>query len=807
MTHQLPRLSIALISATALAYELLLMRLFSIVQWHHFAYMIISLALLGYGASGTFLSLRAPRLLQNYPRAYLTNIAAFAVAILGCYLLAQRISFNAEELLWQPSQWLSLAAIYLLLSLPFFFAANALGLSLIYFKERAARIYSADLLGAGLGCLLIIGLLFLVFAQQAIVALVIILGCALLCAAWELKVKGQLWRWLAAASVLVVFLPGAWLAPQLSEYKGLSQMKRVAGVEVVEERSSPLGLLSVVDSPQIPLRYAPGLSVAASSWPGEQRGVFFDGDNMTAITAMPASRAQLAYLDELTSALPYHLHEPQQVLVLGAGGGAEVMQAYYHQASFIDAVELNSQLVDLLKREYSAYTGDLFNRDEVNLISAEARGFVATTAQRYDLIQLSLLDAFAASSAGMYALSETYLYTVEAMGLYLSRLNTNGLVAITRWVDLPPRDGLKMFNTLVHALRALDGQPSQQLMMIRGWQTTTILAKNGVFTQEQIAQLKHFCRERGFDLVYYPGMALEEANQFNLLPQPYFAQAAQALLSDQAEQFLADYKFDLTAPTDDRPYFHRFLKWTSLSELLSLRERGGMGLLEWGYLILLATLLQALVASVIFILLPLGLRALAAGERLRRPLPAFSYFFLLGLAFLFLEIAFMQRFTQFLFHPLYTIAVVLCAFLIFAGLGSAYAQRFAAAGRLRQGIAFAVGGIALCGLSYLVLLGPLFTALIGLHPALKVLLTIVLIAPLAFCMGMPFPLGLAHLGRTQPALLPWVWGVNGCASVLSAVLAMLLAVHFGFAVVVLAGLLLYLLAYATMRREVAADVR
>ncbi len=798
----MPRLSIALISATALAYELLLMRLFSIIQWHHFAYMIISLALLGYGASGTFLSLRSRRLLQNYPRAYLINIALFAVAILGCYLLAQRIRFNAAELLWQPAQWWSLVSIYLLLSLPFFFAANALGLSLIYFKERAARIYAADLLGAGAGCLLIVGLLFLLLAQQVILVLVIMLGLALLCAAWELRGASLFWRWAGAASVLVLLLPGAWLAPQLSEYKGLSQIQRVAGAEVVAEYSSPLGLLSVVASPQIPLRYAPGLSVAASTWPGEQRGVFFDGDNMTAITAMPAARAQLAYLDELTSAVPYHLQEPRQVLVLGAGGGTEVLQAYYHQAGYIDAVELNPQLVALLKHEYRAFTGGLFNRDEVKLVAAEARGFVATTRQRYDLIQLSLLDAFAASSAGMYALSETYLYTVEAMGLYLSRLNTDGLLAITRWVDLPPRDGLKMFNTVVQALKAAGAQPAQQLLMIRGWQTTTIVAKNGIITPEEIAQLKRFCRERGFDLVYYPGMTLAEANQYNLLPQPYFAHAAQALLSDQAEQFLADYKFDLSAATDDRPYFHHFLKWTSLCELLSLRERGGMGLLEWGYLILIATLLQALVASVVFILLPLAVRVFAASEALIRPLPAFRYFFLLGLAFLFLEIAFLQRFIQFLFHPLYAIAVVLCAFLIFAGLGSAYAQRFAAEGRIRAGITFAVGGIVLCGLSYLALLGPLFSALIGLPVAFKVLVTIALIAPLAFCMGMPFPLGLAHLGRTQPALLPWVWGVNGCASVLSAVLATLLAVHVGFTVVVLVGLLWYLLAYASLRREV-----
>jgi SAM-dependent methyltransferase len=797
-SQSLPGLSVSLISAAALAYEVLLMRLFSIIQWHHFAYMIISLALLGYGASGTFLALTGPSLLRRFERAYWLFLVLFGLSAVACGLLAQRIPFNAEEVLWDWHQPVRLFALYLLLSLPFFFAASAIALALSRYSDAVPRIYAADLLGAGAGSLGIVVLLFAVFPATALKFIGALGLAAALTAIRELHMTQRRWPILAlAGTALLLSLPATWFELHISPYKGLPQLLRISGTRIIEERSSPLGLLTVVDSPLVPLRHAPGLSLYATSPIPEQLGLFTDADSMTAINHNPRQKP-LAYLDWLTSGLPYYLSKPGHVLVLGAGGGAGVQQALNHGVPQIDAVELNPQVIDLVRNEFGGYAGHLYQRREVTVHSADARGFVREGRERYDLIQISLLDAFGASSAGLYALNENYLYTVEALRDYLRSLAPAGYLAISRWVKLPPRDALKLYATALRALRDEGVRaPERQLVMIRSWQTSTLLVRNGVFTAEEIARLHTFCKARAFDLAWYPGMAKTEANQFNVLKQPYFFQAATALNGAGAGEFMAHYKFDITPARDDRPYFFHFFKWEVLPEILALRGQGGLPLLEAGYLVMVATLLQAVLISAVLILLPLGMRGWQArGQRPRaRRTRIVVYFSAIGLAFLFIEMAFLQKFILFLDHPLYAVATVLTAFLVFAGLGSATTAQLRPDTFSRARTAGkAVAGIVALGLAYSFLLGPLFNSLMTLSLALRVLVSAVLIAPLAFCMGMPFPLGLARVGAGMPSFVPWAWGINGCASVVSAVLASLLAIQFGYTVVVIAALLLYLVA-------------
>lgn len=793
-----PRLSIALLSACALAYEVLLTRLFSIIQFHHYAFMIISLALLGYGAAGTFLALASPRLLRRYRRAYIVNIALFGGTSLFCFLLAQQIPFNAEEVLWDPRQILYLAMIYLLPALPFFFAANAVGLALIKFRGDIARIYAADLLGAGIGAASVIALLFLCFPENAL-RLLAVLGlatAALACRETGLGRKRQCLFLLLA--VIPLLPPASWMRLNLSPYKGLSQALRVTGANVIHRDSSPLGLLSVVTGPVIPFRHAPGLSLTVRDEPPTQLGVFTDGDGMTVINHYINNIERFAYLDALTSAVAYHLRPIERVLVLGAGGGSEVLQARYHDATDITAVELNPELVELVRDEYAAFSGNLYQSEYVTVQIAEGRGFVAKNTAIYDLIQIPSHDAFAASAAGLHTLNESYLYTVEALQEYVDHLRPGGVLSMTRWVKLPPRDNLKLFATAVLALRRRGvAEPGKHLLLVRGWQTCTLLIKNGTWSTEEIGALKEFCRKRAFDVAYYPGIRRKEVNRYNRLPQPYFYEAAQALLGRNAGKYMENYKFNLTPPTDDKPFFFHFFKWSSLREILSLIGRGGMSLLESGYLVLLAALLQAIIFSAILILLPLLWLGKDAVQ-LRPPKIILwrtaGFFFLIGLAFLFVEIAFIQKFILFMHHPLYAVAVVLTAFLLFAGIGSGVSNYYARRNQQSSGIGQAVCGIIVLGILYVGCLGPLFQAVIAWPTPLKNIIAILLIAPLAFCMGMPFPLGLSLLSRISPRLLPWAWGINGCASVLSAILAALLALHFGIAAVVLQALFFYGLA-------------
>jgi hypothetical protein len=809
MTHSsLPRpppvISVALVSAAALAYEVLLMRLFSIIQWHHFAYMIISLALLGYGASGTFIAIAGPTLLRRFERAYWTCLALFGLTAVACALLAQRIPFNAEEVLWDWHQTLHLLAIYLILSLPFFCAASGIALALTRYANNVPRIYAADLLGAGAGSLGIVLLLFTVFPVTALQTIGVLGQLAALAAWRELRMTERRWPILVLLGVIMlIILPPSWLELHISPYKGLPQTLRIGGTRIVAERSSPLGLLSVVESRRIPLRDAPGLSLYADTPIPEQLGLFTDADNMIAINRDP-DRQPLHYLDWQTSALPYYLAQPEQVLVLGAGSGAEVQQALNHAASRIDAVELNPQVIGLVRDDYAAYTGQLYRRPGVNVHIADARGYIRERRQRYDLIQISLLDAFGASSAGLYSLNENYLYTVEALKDYLRRLKSGGYLAISRWIKLPPRDTLKLYATALRALRD-DGvrEPQRQLVLIRSWQTGTLLIKNGEFGANEIQALRAFCRTRAFDVAWYPGMTEAEANQFNVLDQPYFFRAAVALNGTGYKDFIARYKFNITPATDDRPYFFHFFKWEVLPEILALRGRGGLPLLESGYLVMVATLLQAAVFSAVFILLPLTLwrwEGPPQAPRIRRGRIAL-YFISIGLAFLFIEIAFIQKFILFLDHPLYAVATVLTAFLVFAGLGSAAVTRLRTpAARSDRLARLAVSGILALGLAYTFVLDSYFDCLMMLPLAARVLLGIVLIAPLAFCMGMPFPLGLERVGAGMPGFIPWAWGINGCASVVSAVMASLLAIQFGFTVVIISALLLYIAAGLTFPR-------
>jgi SAM-dependent methyltransferase len=654
--------------------------------------------------------------------------------------------------------------------------------------------------------LAVVALLSLVPAPLALAALSALGLAGAAVAAWQLGLGPRALRLsMLLLPILPFLLPSAWMELRLSPYKALSEQLEVSGARVVAERSSPLGWIAVVESPRVPLRYAPGLSLNATAEPPEQLGLFTDGDGPSVITRYRGDRDELAYLDGLTSALAYHLLDRPRTLVLGAGGGADVLQALYYGAREVDAVELNGQVVELVRETFADFAGHLYERPDVRVYTDEARGFLASTNERYELIQVSLLDSFSASAAGLYALNESYLYTVEALEGLLRHLEPGGVLSITRWMKLPPRDSLKLFATAVDALRRLGvGDPGGRLALVRGWRTVTLVVKNGELAASEIESIRRFCADRSFDLAYYPGIRPEEANQYNVLERPYLYEGARAILGQGRERFFDAYKFDLRPATDERPYFFHFFKWRLLPETLAMRGRGGLPLLEWGYLVLVATLLQAALAAAVFIVLPLALRYRwggreSAGMRRRVVL----YFFAIGLAFLFLEMVFIQRLTLFLHHPTYAVAVVLCGFLLFSGLGSAWSgRRLEARGgeEPERWIRRAVLAIAAVGGLYLLVLPPLLAALAHLGEVSRILISLALIAPLAFAMGMPFPLGMSALRTSAPQMIPWAWGINGSASVLSAILATLLAIEWGFPVVVLAAIALYGLAALTLGR-------
>jgi hypothetical protein len=379
---------------------------------------------------------------------------------------------------------------------------------------------------------------------------------------------------------------------------------------------------------------------------------------------------------------------------------------------------------------------------------------------------------------------------VESLREAYARLRDGGYLAVTRWEAQPPRDSLKLFATAIAALRAEgSADPGSQLALIRSWQTSTLLLRKGALDAVQIDLIRGFCERLSFDLASLPGLGAAQANRFNQVEVPYLDEGAQALLGANAADYFADYKFDLAPATDARPFFHNFFRWRTLPELWRLRGRGSAALLDSGYLVLAATLAQALPLALVLIVLPL-LALRSAAPAVSRWGPA-AYFLCLGLGFLFVEIAALSRFTLFIGHPLWAATTVLGAMLAFAGLGSALSLRWQ---RRRRPLLAAAATVTALLLGYELALPWAFSAAAAWPIVAKSALSCALLAPLAFAMGMPFPLGLSRLADTTPALIPWAWGINGCASVLSALLALMLAIDFGYQAVVLAAAGLYVLA-------------
>lgn len=790
-------LPVALISCGVLGYEILLARLFAIVQWHHFAYMVIGIALLGFGASGALLCLAGGAFARRFNAAFRVNAVLFSLSSVASFLVAQRLEFNPLELAWSFGQTGKLVAIYLALLIPFLFAANAIGLALMVYSGSAGRVYAWDLMGAGAGAAGIVGALFYLSPESALLvpALLGVAAASMIGTTRPLASLGVSAVIAGLVIAIVALLPGHPVTLRASQFKALEQALQVAGAKLSVERNSPLARLTVVENKIIPLRHAPGLSLLTPSRIPQQAALYVDGDGPAAISRFDGSRESISFVDQVTSALPYQFTRAPAVLVVGLNGGAGVLQAVYYGATEIDVVELNPQAAGIVKDDYGEFSGRILEREEVRLYIEEARGYAERASARYDLVQVGLSGSLVAFGSGLKALSASHLYTVEGVTALFELLRPGGVLSFTSWERLPPRDSIKLFATAVSALEAAGvREPGRQLAWIRSFNTSTLAVKNGAISPGEASALRAFSNSRGFDLVHYPGMRAVEANRFNQLEEAYFYQAAKALLSDESDDFIRRYKFDVRPASDDRPYFSNFFKPAFAGEILALKDRGGMGLLDLGYLVVWATLFQALVLSALLILLPLFL-FLRGDDRESRDtraiFTALAYFLCIGLGFIFIEIILIEKFLLFLNHPLYAVAVVLAGILVFAGLGSRFAMR--RAGRpVRWRILAPVASIVLIGGVYMEMLPRLNGMLVMLSDELSVISALFLIAPIAFFMGMPFPVAIEALSRKDPALIPWAWGANGCASVIGAVLAVLIASSFGGTVAVALGLALYL---------------
>jgi hypothetical protein len=789
--------AIFFISAASLALELILIRILSIGHWHHFSYLIISTALLGFGTGGTAVSIFEKFLKSRYKPALWTLSMCLAINVPLVFAVSQKVGFDELQLIWDWQQLIYLFAYYLLFFIPFFFAGTCVALAFAVFSNRAQRLYFFNMTGSGLGAAAAVFLMYGCAPEKLLLAVSVLAFLGASFAAADISRRRVVFT-LALASTIIIILYSKDLLPleiNISQHKSLVYYRSLPGAEVPATRYSPLGRLDLVRAPAI--RYFPGLSIAYKGSLPKQSLIISDGDGVSPINHFEGIN-ELDCYNYMTSALCYHLLMGPEVCIIGAGGGSDAAQAIALGAKKITAVEMNPQTIKLARD----FDSGLYERDDVRLVIAEGRNFLQTSSKQFDIINISLLDSFSASAAGLYALNESHLYTIEAIEQALGRLRPAGLLSITRMLKTPPRDSLKMLATIAVALQKHGiEKPEQNIVMIRSFFTTTIVASPTAFSDPQIELVREFCRQRRFDIVHLPGLRPEQANQFDMLDEPVYYNAAQQILSQDREAFFDNYAYNIRPAADDKPYFFDFFKWKALPYMIRTVRGRWLVFSEWGYLVMVATLLQAIIASTIFILLPViiakPIKTAASGK-----LVTLCYFLLLGLAYMFLEMGFIQKMTLLIGHPVFGVAVSIVGFLIFSGLGSLASGRWLqrADNSVYRLIVVAVAAIIVIGVIDVLILTFSFEWLVGFSRIWRMVLGVVIIAPLAFFMGIPFPSGLRQLSARNQPLVPWAWCINGFASVTAAVLGTCLAVSFGFAAVGVLALASYFLAAVIARR-------
>jgi hypothetical protein len=539
--------------------------------------------------------------------------------------------------------------------------------------------------------------------------------------------------------------------------------------------------------------YAWGLSPIYDGPPGEQLALDIDSLAGTPLVKFDGdiNGPGIAHLSHDVTALAYELRPARSTLIIGTGGGRDVLTALKYGSKDIEAVELNPLMKEVVDERFGDFTGRLYERPEVHLTIDDGRHFVRETSKTFGVIQLSLVDTWASTAAGAFALSENTLYTAEAFEDYLAKLAPDGILTVSRWLAKKPRETLRVVS-LARAALAADGvEDASGYIMVAGTpplrrehRFASVIIGRRAFTPAEVEKARQFVESRGFEVLYFPG---DERD-------PLFTKFVTTANLD-AE--LNDYELDIRPTTDDRPFFFNTV-WPRDFFRIWEAKPGRMGVH------LLARLLLIVIGLVLlFMIGPLYLRrrstlaALDPGARLA----TLVYFGALGSGFMLIEVALISKFILFLGHPIYALTAVLCTILIAAGIGSYWSGRSVGSGRdsLRRVISLALGAIVALGLLVEVIF-PRF--LVGAPFAVCIGVTIASLAPVAFLMGMPFPLGLRLLDREGPQwaqLIPWVWGINGATSVLGSILAITIAINFGFRATLVVGLCAYGLALLTSR--------
>jgi spermidine synthase len=775
-----------------LCLQVLVHRMVSVKLVNNYAFLVLSLTMLGFAVSGVLLIRLLPRAL-----ARLEDFAASCAALGALSFLAACAVFYAAPAgaQWAQSRgdfvlaFLRAVPLALVYAVPFTFCGLVLGALLSHPALPTRTVYGFDLVGSAAGAFAVIPAISWLGAEgAALVACALWLAGAVLLA----PPRGRAARALAAAAAAALVLAA------------------VAGpARVFRMRYPPGSVLSAAQEPgsgyrlehvawdgiaRIELTRMPPPDPDALLWPaliGDDRAflarfrrVLTQNNNaFTYAVDYDGTRASLAGIDRTLYAAAYRASSAARprVLVIGVGGGFDILTALFFDAARVTAVEVNAASVDIVRRAYADYFRHWVRDPRVELVHGEGRHVLSTRPGPFDVIQLSGVDSVSGTPAAAHVFSENYLYAAEAFDLYLSRLAPDGVVNMMRQEYVPPREMLKALVTAVAALRRA-GVAHPRAHVI------TVTATNGLFTALLVKKTPFTPAEERRVTDWAAGNSYFRVSASPSLPGPKSAYRAFLDLDDPAREaaFAAAYPFDIRPAEDDRPFFFRFSYWWHLFSRHPLVQ-ASVPIMDYGLLLLFAT--TALIAAACVYLPLRGL----AGQGLRTPAAAryAAYFAAIGLGYMALEMALIQKFGLFMGHPNYALSVVLAALLVATGLGALAAAAVLARVRRQRFVSYALAALVL--VEHLLLL-PRLNALVGLPFAARVAIVFALVLPIGVCLGTFFPTGLDRLKEEAPAFVPWAWGVNGIFSVIAPILSVAMSMTWGISALLLAAVPVYLAA-------------
>ena len=795
---QLLHLTLFGVALCTLLLEILLTRVLSVVMWYHFTFAVISISLLGIaaGAVRCYMHFVPAASTSDGPpwemisRRLTVLSISVALPILLMSLIVATPTFSLTGAV-------VLAVYFIVCALPFYTSGYVTAAIFRAGSRQASSLYAADLLGAAIGCLLSIFLLDRLGGIGSLLMVSVLSAAAAVVAAW----RTPSWsRRGIALSYLLVFAFGLGFQASRTQVDVRSvklslREERHAILDIKWNSHSRLALLDYFD-PARPSMFpflAWGLSDRYTGPLPRQYLITIDGASETPITEVKGDVAAHGYLAYDITAVPYHLRRGANVLIIGAGGGRDVLTALWFGSTHVTGVELNDDIVRWVRDRYASFAGHLYSRPDVRIIVDDGRNFVRASRERFDVIQISMIDTFAATAAGAYTLSENNLYTMQAFEEYLDHLHPTGMLAVNRFFLDPPHQTLRVV-TLAREALARRGitEPARHIVAIKKesplGDNGLVLVKLAPFTADEIDTVTKLCASLGFELVALPRGGFQ--NVFT-----------EYLATPSLERFYDAYPHDVRPPTDDRPFFFNTFKISAFFESLSARQHvDPFRVYNYDAVFILFVLLALATSCLcVFIIAPLWSRTAArtaTGSPARLPVGPLTYFISIGLGFILVEIVLIQRFHLYLGHPIYSLAVILFTVLASSGIGSAWTARLSDTRLRRHATLACLAALVLIVLHEIV--WPVFLEnSLGLSRSLRIALTICSLAPMGIAMGMPYPLGLRASAATAPARVPWVWAVNAGASVLGSILAFALAMASGFRIVLLIGGLCYAAALAS----------